>query len=59
MGILCRFAGHRRSRSHARLRPSGQWESVCKRCREPMVRVAPGEWWLKDEIDPPREVERV
>ena len=43
--ILCHVLGHRRSRRKARL-SGGEWHSLCLFCREPMLRVGPGDWRL-------------
>lgn len=43
--LLCKLFGHKRSARKARFNSeSMQWESLCKRCQEPLVRHEHGDW---------------
>ena len=54
MWQLCSLSGHRRSAKRAtRNFHTQQWESVCKHCGVPMLRIGPGEWRTRNESDPP------
>jgi len=51
MKFLCLLSGHHRSTKRARPSSSYDWESICKYCREPMVRLQSGKWCLRSEIN--------
>ena len=55
LGLICRIAGHRRSRRDASFDTAHGWRSFCARCQAPMIRVKKGEWKLDPE---PREYMR-
>jgi hypothetical protein len=58
MSMMCTVLGHRRSAKRAKFDFGSQrWHSVCLHCREPMVRIAHGEWQLASEIPEEREPE--
>ncbi|QIK79205.1 hypothetical protein G7077_10165 [Sphingomonas piscis] len=43
--LICKVFGHKRSARKARFNSDTmQWESVCKRCGEPLVRHQHGDW---------------
>lgn len=45
MLVFCKLLGHKRSARKARFNTTTmQWESLCKRCREPLVRHEHGDW---------------
>lgn len=52
MGVLCAIFGHKRSAKLAKFSCEAQrWESVCRLCRQPMVRLGHRNWHLKAELD--------
>lgn len=60
MWLLCSLVGHRRSEGRAKFNyKAQQWESVCKHCGVPMVRIEHGGWRLKSELDEPQETKSV
>lgn len=44
MKLICRLFGHRRSIAEARRYGDVEWRSVCRHCREPLLRIGPGHW---------------
>jgi hypothetical protein len=45
MSLMCKLFGHKRSARQARFNSDTlQWESLCKRCQEPLFRVEHGDW---------------
>lgn len=46
MRLLCLFGFHKRSRSHAH-RIGSTYESQCKHCSAPMVKLHNGRWRTK------------
>jgi uncharacterized cysteine cluster protein YcgN (CxxCxxCC family) len=36
-----------------------QWESVCKGCGAPMVRINPAQWRLKSDVEQPNQADLV
>lgn len=50
--LLCKLIGHRRDAKRARPSFDG-WRSSCMLCGERMVRVAPGQWCLVEEVGQP------
>jgi hypothetical protein len=57
MWLLCSLSGHRRSAKLAKRNfHAEQWESVCKHCGISMVRIARGEWRIRNEGDQPAGV---
>ncbi len=49
MKLVCRVFGHHRSAEEARRYSDTEWRSVCRHCREPMIRVGPGQWVPQSE----------
>ena len=51
MSLMCRIFGHKRSGSKAKLNSKTMnWESICKRCGEPLVRFEHGDWRPKPPV---------
>jgi hypothetical protein len=52
MAFMCVLAGHRRSARRAKLNHETEgWESVCKSCGAPMLRIGEGDWRLKSDAE--------